>query len=59
MSRTKWYRLQKKAKDERPVSMTGPRLRLVHSSDAPRRLAWVLRADPRGVRAAQVRVRAV
>jgi hypothetical protein len=57
MSRTKWYRLQKKAKDERPAGMT-QRLRLVHSSDGPRRLAWVLRADPRGVRAAQVRVRA-
>jgi hypothetical protein len=57
MSRTKWYRLQKKAREERP-HYVAPKLRLVHRSERPRRLAWVLRADARGVRAVQVRISA-
>ena len=48
-SRRTWYRRQKK----RP---TAPDLTLVHSSDRPTRLAWVFRADARGVRAVQIRV---
>jgi hypothetical protein len=40
MSRTKWYRLQKKAREERP-HYVAPKLRLVHRSERPRRLAWV------------------
>jgi hypothetical protein len=54
MSRRSWYRRQKK--DERPTEKEPPKLKLVHSSNRPTRLAWMLRADARGVRAVQIRV---